>query len=261
MSQYSNIDLSKEGGVGSINVNRPEALNALNRETLSELQSALEDVRVDEEIQVLIISGSGEKAFVAGADIKELMVLDPVAAKKTSELGQGVFDLIERFPKPVIGAINGFCLGGGCELAMACHLRIASEEARFGQPEVKLGLIPGYGGTQRLPRLVGRGRALEMILTGEMVSAQKAEEMGLVNQVVRAAELMQTCRSLAEKIMKNGPMALQYALEAVHSGLEMPLSEGLSLESTLFGLCSATEDMKEGTGAFVEKRKAVFKGK
>jgi len=261
MSEYSNIVLTREDRIAYITVSRPQALNALNHETLLELQSALEDLREDEEVQVLIVTGSGEKAFVAGADIKELMVLSPIGAKKTSELGQYVFNLIERFPKPVIAAINGFCLGGGCELALACHIRIASENAKLGQPEVKLGLIPGYGGTQRLPRLVGKGRALEIILSGEMISAQQAHEMGLVNHVVEADMLIQTCQVLAEKIIANGSLAVQYSIEAVTTGLEMPLDQGLALESTLFGLCSATEDMKEGTGAFVEKREPVFKGK
>lgn len=261
MSQYSNIVVSEEEGIGFITLNRPEALNALNQKTLVELHSALVGCRDNDSIRVLIITGSGGKAFVAGADVKELMGLDSRSAKETSEFGQSVFNLIETFPKPVIAAINGFCLGGGCELAMACHIRIASENARLGQPEVKLGLIPGYGGTQRLPRLVGKGRALEMILSGEMVSAQQAEAMGLVNRVVKADELMETCRALAGKIRANASLAVQYSIEAVNIGLEMPLSEALALESNLFGLCGATEDMKEGTGAFVEKRQPVFKGK
>ena len=261
MSQYSNIVLKRKNQIGYVSVNRLQALNALNQQTLLELRSAFGEIRDDEKVKVVIVSGAGEKAFVAGADIKELMVLDPQGAKENSELGQAVFNKVEAFPKPVIAAINGFCLGGGCELALACHIRIASEHSKLGQPEVKLGLIPGYGGTQRLPRLVGKGRALEMILSGEMISAQQAKEIGLVNQVVAVDELMNTCQELAEKIFLNGPLALQYSLEAVTSGLDMPLLNGLALESTLFGLCFATEDMQEGTGAFVEKRKPVFKGK
>jgi enoyl-CoA hydratase len=228
---------------------------------LIELRTALEHCREDEDVKILIVTGSGEKAFVAGADIKELMELDPMEAKETSRFGQAVFDLVERFPKPVIAAINGFCLGGGCELALACHIRIASENAKLGQPEVKLGLIPGYGGTQRLPRMVGKGQALELILTGEMITAQRALEMGLVNHVVSSDVLIDTCKDLAGKIRANGPLAVQYAIEAVNTGLEMPLLSGLALESNLFGLCGATEDMKEGTGAFVEKRHPDFKGK
>lgn len=261
MAEEPNIVLTNENRIGWVTINRPQVLNALNHATLLELQVTLEALRGEENVQVVVVTGAGDKAFVAGADIKELMILDPLGARKTSEFGQRVFDLIERFPKPVIAAIDGFCLGGGCELAMACHIRVASEKARFGQPEVKLGLIPGYGGTQRLSRLVGKGRALEMILTGEVISAQQAQEIGLVNRVVEADQLTATCLSLAEKIIRNGPLAVQYTIEAVNTGLEMPLTAGLALESILFGLCSATEDMKEGTRAFVEKRKPVFKGK
>ena len=261
MTEEPNIVLTRENRLGWVTINRPQALNALNHASLLELKATFESLREEKDVQVVVVTGSGGKAFVAGADIKELMSLDPLDAKKTSELGQSVFNLIERYPKPVIAAIDGFCLGGGCELALACHIRIASEKAKFGQPELKLGLIPGYGGTQRLPRLVGKGRALELILTGEMIAAHRAYEIGLVNCVVETDQLTQTCQALAEKIIQNGPLAVQYTIEAVNTGLEMPLTEGLALESILFGLCSATEDMKEGTRAFVEKRKAVFKGK
>jgi enoyl-CoA hydratase len=261
MSRYSNILLEREDLIATVSVHRPQALNALNHETLLELQLVLEELSKDETVRAVIVTGTGERAFVAGADIKELMILDAQTAKETSQLGQEVFNSIENFPKPVIAAVNGFCLGGGCELALACHIRIASENAKLGQPEVKLGLIPGYGGTQRLPRLVGKGLALEMILSGEMISASDAKEIGLVNRVVEADELMSTCRKLAEKIISNGPVALEYSLKAVICGLEMPVAGGLAMESALFGLCSSTEDMKEGTGAFVEKRKPEFKGK
>ena len=261
MSQYENVTVEREEGIGQITVNRPDALNALNHVTLIELREALEELRVDPGVKALVLTGAGSKAFVAGADIKELMDLDPMGAKDVSRLGQEIFNEVETYPKPVIAAVNGFCLGGGCELALACHMRIASENARLGQPEVKLGLIPGYGGTQRLPRLIGKGRALEILLSGEMITAQVALEIGLVNRVVPAEELLSTCRALAAKITENGPLAVQYCIEAVNAGLEMPLNEGLALESTYFGLASATEDMKEGTLAFVEKRKPLFKGK
>ena len=261
MSQYENVRVEREEGIGQLTINRPDALNALNHVTLIELRDALEELKQDAGVKALVLTGAGSKAFVAGADIKELMVLDPMGAKDVSRLGQEIFDEVETYPKAVIAAVNGFCLGGGCELALACHMRIASENARLGQPEVKLGLIPGYGGTQRLPRLIGKGRALEMLLSGEMITAQEALEMGLVNRVVSAEELLPTCRALAAKITGNGPLAVQYCIEAVNAGLEMPLNEALALESTYFGLASATGDMKEGTLAFVEKRKPQFEGK
>jgi enoyl-CoA hydratase len=209
----------------------------------------------------VIITGSGEKAFIAGADINELATQTPVAGKEYSLSGQGIFDAIENLGKPVIAAVNGFALGGGCELAMACTFRIASENAVLGQPEVKLGIIPGYGGSQRLPRLVGKGRAMQILLTGEMVSAADALRIGLVNQVVPQAELLATAEAIAAKIIANAPLAVKFVLEAVNRGVEMTQAEGQFLEATLFGLCCATEDMKEGTRAFLEKRAANFKGK
>ncbi|HJT71659.1 MAG TPA: enoyl-CoA hydratase-related protein, partial [Terriglobales bacterium] len=219
------------------------------------------DLAADRETRVVILTGGGEKAFVAGADINELARNNPVEAKAYTHRGQAVLDLIENLGKPVIACINGFALGGGCEIAMACTMRLASENAKLGQPEVKLGIIPGYGGTQRLPRLVGKGIAMQLLLTGEMITAQEAHRIGLVNEVVPAAELIPSAEAIAQKIIANGPLAVQYTMEAVNKGMETPLAEGLYLEATLFGVACATEDKKEGTTAFLEKRPAQFKGK
>lgn len=251
----------KRDGIGYVTVNRPDKLNALNRKVMEELNACFEDLLRNDEVRAVILTGAGEKAFVAGADINELAVQSPVEGKETSLRGQRVLDLIENLGKPVIAAVNGYALGGGCELAMACTLRVASENARFGQPEVKLGIIPGYAGTQRLPRLLGKGRALEMILTGEPITAQEAYGIGLVNQVVALKDLIPNAETLARKIMANGPLAVKFALEAVHHGMEMTQEEGQFLEATLFGLCCTTADMKEGTRAFLEKRAAKFVGK
>lgn len=251
----------KRDGIGYVTVNRPDKLNALNRKVMEELNACFEDLLRNDEVRAVILTGAGEKAFVAGADINELAVQSPVEGKETSLRGQRVLDLIENLGKPVIAAVNGYALGGGCELAMACTLRVASENARFGQPEVKLGIIPGYAGTQRLPRLLGKGRALEMILTGEPITAQEAYRIGLVNQVVALKDLIPNAETLARKIMANGPLAVKFALEAVHHGMEMTQEEGQFLEATLFGLCCTTADMKEGTRAFLEKRPAKFVGK
>jgi enoyl-CoA hydratase len=242
-------------------VNRPEKLNALNRKTMDELHDCFQEIERDDEVRAVILTGAGEKAFVGGADINELAVQTPVEGKELSRRGQKILDLIEQLGKPVIAAVNGYALGGGCELALACTIRIASENARLGQPEVKLGLIPGYAGTQRLPRLVGKGRALEMVLSGEPVSAAEAYRIGLVNQVVPAQDLMATAEKLAQKILANAPLAVKFALEAVNHGLEMTQAEGQFLEANLFGLCCTTADMKEGTRAFLEKRPARFTGK
>jgi enoyl-CoA hydratase len=236
-------------------------LNALNRQVMEELLDCFQLWQTDNDVRVVILTGAGDKAFVAGADVNELAVLSPVEGKEVSVRGQKVLDLIENLGKPVIAAVNGYALGGGCELAMACTLRIASENARLGQPEVRLGLIPGYAGTQRLPRLVGKGKALEMILSGEPITAQEAHRVGLVNQVVSAQELMASAEKLAQKIMANGPLAVKFAMEAVNHGMEMSEAEGQFLEATLFGLCCTTADMKEGTRAFLEKRPAKFVGK
>lgn len=257
---YENILYEKEGKIAIITINRPDKLNALNRKTMEEINEAFLSAGSDDSIGAIILTGSGSKAFVAGADIKELSVLTPIGAKDFALYGQMVFNHIELLGKPVIAAINGFALGGGCELALACTIRIASEKAKLGQPEVNLGLIPGYGGTQRLSRIIGKGRAMEMILTGDLIDSKEAHRIGLVNQILPAEELLPACKKITEKILSKGPLAIRYALEAVNRGLEMPLEEGLFLEATLFGLACATKDMKEGTKAFLEKRNAQFKG-
>jgi enoyl-CoA hydratase len=258
---FENVLYEKRNGIGYVTINRPAKLNALNRKTMEELDQCFQDIARDDEVRAIILTGAGEKAFVGGADISELAVLTPVEGQDMSVRGQKVLDLIEHLGKPVIAAINGYALGGGCELALACTLRIASEQARLGQPEVKLGLIPGYAGTQRLPRLVGKGRALEMLLSGDPVGAAEAYRIGLVNQVVPAQELIARAEKLAQRIMANAPLAVKFALEAVSHGLEMPEAEGQFLEANLFGLCCSTEDMKEGTRAFLEKRPARFTGR
>ncbi len=258
---FENLLYERHNGIGYVTVNRPEKLNALNRKTMDELQECFQEIEPDDEVRVVILSGAGEKAFVGGADINELAVQTPVEGKEMSVRGQKILDLIEHLGKPVIAAVNGYALGGGCELALACTVRIASENARFGQPEVKLGLIPGYAGTQRLPRLVGKGRALEMMLSGEPVSAAEAYRIGLVNQVVPAQDLIAAAEKLAQKILANAPLAVKFALEAVNHGFEMSQAEGQFLEANLFGLCCTTADMKEGTRAFLEKRPARFTGK
>lgn len=255
-----NILFEKKEGIGFITINRPEKLNALNKETMDELECLLYEIERDKEVKVIIITGAGEKAFIAGADINELHELKPLKAKEFSEKGQGIFSKIEKIGKPVICAINGFALGGGCELALACHIRIASKSAKFGQPEVKLGLIPGYGGTQRLTRLVGKGFANELILTGDMINAEEALRIGLVNKVVEPSELIPTCIAIAKKIMANSPVAVKLSLHAINGGADMTLEEGLALEANLFSLSFASEDSKEGTKAFLEKRQPNFKG-
>jgi enoyl-CoA hydratase len=258
---YQMILLEKKGSIAYVTVNRPKVLNALNMAVMEELRSVFHDLKNEATIRVVILTGQGEKAFVAGADIAELATYDPVAAKQFTQRGQSVLNLIENLGKPVIACINGFALGGGCEIALACTLRLASENAKLGQPEVKLGLMPGYGGTQRLPRLVGKGIAMQMVLSGEMISAQEALRIGLVNEVTAPADLIPRAEAIAQKIIANAPLAVQYAIEAVHRGMEMPLAEGLFLEAALFALCCSTEDKKEGTTAFLEKRQAQFKGK
>jgi enoyl-CoA hydratase len=257
---FETLIYGKRDGIATVTINRPDKRNALNHQVMQDLDACFHGIAADDEVRVVILTGAGDKAFVAGADINELAVQTPVSGKQTSIEGQRVLDFIEGFGKPVIAAVNGYALGGGCELAMACTVRIASETAVFGQPEVKLGIIPGYAGTQRLPRLVGKGRALELILSGESVNAQEAFRIGLVNQMVPAKDLISAAESLAQKIMRNGPLAVKFALEAVNHGAELPGAEGEFLEATLFGLCCATEDMKEGTRAFLEKRPAKFKG-
>jgi enoyl-CoA hydratase len=258
---YENLFYEKKDGIAYITFNRPKVLNALNRKTVEELRDALIDARDDVSVRVLILTGAGEKSFVAGADIGELAQRTPVDGKDFSLFGQSVFHLLETIGKPSICAINGFALGGGCELALCCTIRIASKTAKLGQPEVKLGIIPGYGGTQRLARLCGKGVAHELCLTGEMITAEQAQRAGLVNHIYEPAELLPAAEALAKKIIANAPLAVKYTMEAIERGVEMPQEEGLFLETTLFGLACATEDMREGTKAFLEKRKAEFKGK
>jgi enoyl-CoA hydratase len=258
---YENLLYEVKDQIATITFNRPKVLNALNRKTVEELGDALNRAREDSSVRVLILTGAGEKSFVAGADVNELAQRTPVDGKDFSLFGQEIFHRLETMGKPSIAAINGFALGGGCELALSCTMRIASKNARLGQPEVKLGIIPGYGGSQRLARLCGKGVAHELVLTGEMISAEEALRIGLVNHVVESAELIPTAEGIAKKIIANAPLAVKFALEAVEHGMEMPQEEGLFLEATLFGLCCATEDMREGTRAFIEKRPAQFKGK
>jgi enoyl-CoA hydratase len=258
---YENILLEKKNSIAYVTVNRPKVLNALNSATMEELRTAFHDIKNDDGIRVVLLTGSEEKAFVAGADIGELAQQDVVNGKKFAHRGHNVFNLIENLGKPVIACINGFALGGGCELALACTMRLASDNAKLGQPEVKLGIIPGYGGSQRLPRLVGKGLAMQMVLAGEMITAQEAHRIGLVNEVTAPADLIPRAEAIAAKIIANAPLAVQYAIEAVNKGMEMTLAEGLHLEATLFGVCCATEDKKEGTTAFLEKRPAQFRGK
>lgn len=257
---FQNLTLEVADRIATLTVNRPDKLNALNDATIAEIGHAFDEMRLDDSIAGIIVTGAG-RAFVAGADISELVSQTPVLAKGRSRAGQDVFRRIETCPKPVIAAVNGFALGGGCELAMACHIRIASEAARFGQPEAKLGILPGFGGTQRLARLVGKGRAIQLLLTGEMIDAAEAYRIGLVNRVVHAAELMGSAREMMKQILANGPLAVALCIEAVDRGLEMSLDEGLILEANHFGLLSATEDMREGMRAFLDKRTASFKGK
>ena len=256
-----NVLYEKRSGIAYVTLNRPKVLNALNTPTWKDLKRAFEDARDDPAVRGVILTGAGDKAFIAGADISELADVTAVEAEKSSSYGQGVLNLIENLGKPVVAAVNGFALGGGCETAMACTIRIASEKAKFGQPEVTLGLIPGGGGTQRLPRLVGKGRALQLVLSGEMINAQEAYHMGLVNEVVPASELITRSEGILKKIFSNAPIAVKYALEAANKGMETGLSEGLALEASYFGLCAATEDKKEGTSAFLAKRAAQFHGR
>ncbi len=259
---YANIVFEPSGdGIATLTINRPEKLNALNAETLREFRAALEQWETDPSQRALIVTGSGEKAFAAGADIEELFTESPAGAREFALRGQRLFRRLETVGKPSLAAINGFALGGGLELAMACTVRVASDNAKLGQPEVKLGTIPGYGGTQRLPRLVGRARALEMILTGDPIEAAEAHRIGLVNHVVPRAELISFSRGLLARMLSSGPLATALAMDAVDTGLDAPIEEGLRYEASGFGLAAATEDWREGMRAFLEKRKAVFKGK
>ena len=256
---YKNLVTENRDGILWLTINRPEKLNALNADTMTDIEAAIDSAAADEEVWAVVVTGAGEKAFVAGADIGELNTLGPVEAKEFALRGQAIFRRIERLTKPVVAAVNGFAFGGGCGLAMACHLRVASNNAVFGQPEVKLGLIPGYAGTQRLPRLVGRGRALEILVTGRNVSAEEAERIGLANAVCEPAELADTVNSLLKKILANGPLAVGHCIEAVNHGLDLPFDDACLLEATLFGVGAASQEMREGTSAFLEKRKAQFR--
>lgn len=258
---YEHLIVEREGAVAIVTLNRPKVLNALSSATLAELHAVMTALAAAPDVRAIVLTGAGEKSFVAGADINELAALSPAEAKAHAARGQRVFDLIETLGIPVIAAVNGFALGGGCELAMACTLRIASDTARFGQPEVNLGLTPGYAGTQRLPRLVGRGRALELLLTGDMIAAGRAYEIGLVNRVVPASELRAEALKLAATLAGKAPLAVRYILEAVQAGADMPLLEAQRVETSLFGLAASTDDMKEGTGAFLAKRPAAWKGR
>jgi enoyl-CoA hydratase len=258
---FDNLLLERDGAAAIVTINRPKVLNALNSATVDELRRAMLELKADDAVRAIVLTGAGEKSFVAGADINELAVQTPTSGREHALAGQHVFDVIENLGKPVIAAINGFALGGGCELAMACTLRIAADTAKLGQPEINLGLIPGYAGTQRLPRLVGKGKAMEMILTGAPISAAEAQRIGLVNRVVPAAELMNEARTLAAQLAASAPIAMRYIITAVNKGVEMPFAEACQYEATLFGLVASTDDMREGTKAFLEKRKATFQGR
>src|SRR5262245_25520125 len=258
---FDNLLLERDGAIAIVTINRPKVLNALNSQTVDELRRVMLELKRDEDVRAIVLTGAGEKSFVAGADINELAVQTPAGGRDHALTGQHVFDVIENLGKPVIAAINGFALGGGCELAMACTLRIAADSAMLGQPEINLGLIPGYAGTQRLPRLVGKGRAMELILTGAPIAAEEAMRIGLVNRVVPAAELMAEARKLAAQLAAGAPIAMSYIISAVNKGMEMPFAEACQYEATLFGLVASTGDMAEGTKAFLEKRKPAFKGK
>jgi enoyl-CoA hydratase len=258
---FDNLLVERDAAIAVLTIQRPQRLNALDARTLEELEQAAHELQHDPAIRSIVLTGAGDKAFVAGADINELAADTPETARRRALAGQHVFHTIERLGKPVIAAVNGVAFGGGCELAMACTLRIAADTARLGQPEIHLGLIPGFAGTQRLARLVGKSKAMEMVLTGAPITAQEALAIGLVNRVVPAADLMREARSLAVDLASKAPVALRYAMEAIHSGTEIPFEEACRLEATLFGMVAATEDMREGTRAFLEKRKPDFKGR
>ena len=259
--KLENVVYDKKGSIAYVTLNRPKVLNALNKATINELRAAFEDARDDSSIRGVILTGAGEKAFAAGADIAEVAKDTAVEAEEATRRGQALTDLIENLGKPVIAAVNGFALGGGCELAIACTTRIIAESAKFGQPEVKLGVMPGYGGTQRLPRLVGRGRALRLILSGDIIDAAEAYRIGLADELVPDTQVIERAETVLKKIIVNAPLSLKYALEAVNKGLETSVAEGLLIEASLFAVCASTDDKKEGTSAFLEKRAPKFQGK
>jgi enoyl-CoA hydratase len=259
--RLENVVYDKKGPIGYVTLNRPKVMNALNKATINELQGVFEDARNDSAVRGVILTGAGEKAFAAGADIAEIANNTAVEAEEATRRGQALTDLIENLGKPVIAAVNGFALGGGCELAMACTIRIAAESAKFGQPEVRLGVMPGYGGTQRMPRLIGRGRALKLILSGEVIDASEAYRIGLVDELEPDTHVIERAETVLKKIMANAPLSVRYALEAVNKGLETSVAEGLLLEASLFAICTSTDDKKEGTSAFMEKRSPNFRGK
>jgi enoyl-CoA hydratase len=261
VTTYNNVLYQTDNGIGMITLNRPKALNALNSELLTELNGLLDEIAQDESVKVVIVTGAGDKAFVAGADIAEMQSMSPMEGRAFGKFGQGIFNKLENIPQPVIAAVNGFALGGGCELAMACDIRIASDRAKFGQPEVSLGIVPGFGGTQRLPRLIGKGRAKELLYTADMINAEEAYRIGLVNKIVPADELLSTAKELAEKIMARAQVAVQLCKAAVNTGMDIDLESGIAYEAEVFGLCFASADQKEGMSAFVGKRKPNFTGK
>jgi enoyl-CoA hydratase len=258
--QFNNVLYVADGAVATVTINRPKALNALNQETLEEMLRCFRELAQNQAVRVVIVTGGGDKAFVAGADIAFMEKLSPLAARCFAMLGQQVLSTIENVPQPVIAAVNGFALGGGCELALACDIRLASENARFGQPEVNLGVLPGFAGTQRLPRLIGRGRANELLFTGDIIDAQEAARIGLVNRVVPQAQLLTSCREMAEKIASRGPVAVRLCKEAVNNGVEVDLARACQYEVDQFALCFTSDEQKEGMRAFLEKRPAKFQG-
>src|SRR5882724_7945972 len=258
---FTSVLYEKKDAIAYVTLNRPKMLNALNKTIVAELKAAFEDARDDSTVRGIVLTGAGEKAFAAGADISEVLNDSPLEAEEKTRFGQALTSLIENLGKPVIAAVNGYAVGGGCELAMACTIRLASETAKFGQPEVKLGIMPGYGGTQRLPRLVGKGRALQLILSGDTISAQEAYRIGLVNEIVPNANLIARAETILEQINSNAPQGVKFSIEAVNKGLETSLEEGLLMEASLFALCAATEDKKEGTSAFLAKRPPKFQGR
>jgi len=261
VTTYNNVLYQTDNGIGMITLNRPKALNALNSELLKELNGLLDEIAQDDSVKVVVITGSGDKSFVAGADIAEMQSMSPMEGRAFGKFGQAIFNKLENIPQPVIAAVNGFALGGGCELAMACDIRIASDRAKFGQPEVSLGIVPGFGGTQRLPRLIGKGRAKELLYTADMINAEEAYRIGLVNKIVPADELLSTTKELAEKIMARAQVAVQLCKAAVNTGMDIDLESGIAYEAEVFGLCFASADQKEGMSAFVGKRKPNFTGK